>query len=314
MFRKKIKKAEKKQEIILLDKKIDEFINWYNINMVKGKYTDIGEYLEPKKMRYLIDRMTSWFELRYPEIEINDKLIETNTLNDDFKDYLKKLSWEEKWMFYSHGYQDIVYIDKPKGLLYLHTHFHLNSKGFVIIADEIEALNTYGIHLKGEDFVGKHIEEVYQILKDLNLSLDLREIDDAINNYKKFKKLKEEFLNCVMYNIIERGGNRIGPRRGLIFAREFKRDISVPMKYGVDLSDPNLREFMDVYFRLGGSKDLECIKEYFLRNCDDYKFDTINLKELTRKINNTEEENKLVQGFVSQIQVKNHNKVKKLVK
>ena len=36
-------------------------------------------------------------------------------------------------------------------------------------------------------------------------------------------------LNCVMYRIIERGGNRIGPRRGFLFAKEFGRNIDIPM-------------------------------------------------------------------------------------
>ena len=33
---------------ISLDDKVDEFIDWYFKNMVKGNYTDIGEYHFPR--------------------------------------------------------------------------------------------------------------------------------------------------------------------------------------------------------------------------------------------------------------------------
>lgn len=42
---------------INLDDKVDEFINWYYKNMVKGKYTDIGEYHFPRQMRDLIEKI-----------------------------------------------------------------------------------------------------------------------------------------------------------------------------------------------------------------------------------------------------------------
>lgn len=33
-----------------------------------------------------------------------------------------------------------------------------------------------------------------------------------------------------MYRIIERGGNRIGPKRAFLFAKEFGRDIRIPVR------------------------------------------------------------------------------------
>ena len=57
-------------------------------------------------------------------------------------------------------------------------------------------------------------------------------------------------LDAVMYRIIERGGNRMGPRRGFLFAKEFGRNIDIPMMYGVDYSDPGLRSFIIEYIKL----------------------------------------------------------------
>lgn len=305
-------KKKKKFETILLDEKIDDFINWYYDNMVKGKYTKIGEYSEPKKMRHLIDRMSIWFELRYLNDNIDDNLINPdNNFNEEYKKYLKSLSLDEKWMLYDHSYSDIVYTNIKRRVT--QPHFHLDSNGFVKIADYVELLNNSNIQFKEENFIGKHIKEVYDYLKKLKLDIDLREMKDTIENYENFEYMKQKFLDCVMYNIIERGGNRIGPKRGLIFAREFKRDINIPMKYGVDTSDPKLREFMNVYFKLGGSKTLECIDGYFNRDCDNYPFKTINMKEIIKITKYTEEDEKL-QSFVNVIQSDEKNKVKKLVK
>lgn len=56
---------------IYLDDKVDEFIDWYYKNMVKGNYTDIGEFHKSNDMRNFIEKMAVWFELRYPDYEIN---------------------------------------------------------------------------------------------------------------------------------------------------------------------------------------------------------------------------------------------------
>ncbi len=43
-------------ENINLDDKVDEFIDWFTENMVKGQYTDIGEYRFPIEMRNFIEK------------------------------------------------------------------------------------------------------------------------------------------------------------------------------------------------------------------------------------------------------------------
>ncbi|MCI8778812.1 MAG: hypothetical protein HFI87_06660 [Bacilli bacterium] len=91
---------------------------------------------------------------------------------------------------------------------------------------------------------------------------------------------KEEMLNCVMYRIIERGGNRIGPRRAFLFAKEFNRNIDIPMIYGIDYSDPGLESFVKMYLDAGGSKQPSCLIGYFNRTSDCANFKTITIEEI----------------------------------
>lgn len=296
-------KKNKKND--LLETKIDEFIKWYKTNMVDGKYSDIGKYFEPKKMRYLIDNMTNWFGSRYPyyKVEKNFNLDEiTKDYKEAYKSFLNLLPWDEKWILLNHKYPDIVYFDKPKGLDFRHPHFHLDSKGYIELADDLECIKE----LNSNNLIGMHITNAYEYLKSLNLSLNLKQIENVINDYNNFKYLKEEFLNCVMYNIIERGGNIIGPRRGLIFAYEFNKDISIPIKYGIDYSDLYLKDFISTYIKLGGNININCIIDYFYRDSDNYDFTKNNLKDIMEKINYV--------YVKSEQNLVNDKKVKKLVK
>jgi hypothetical protein len=61
MFFKKNKQENNIDNQQILDDKVDEFISWYYENMVKGYYTDIGEYYEPIEMRNTIEKMAVWY-------------------------------------------------------------------------------------------------------------------------------------------------------------------------------------------------------------------------------------------------------------
>ena len=104
----------------------------------------------------------------------------------------------------------------------------------------------------------------------------------AIQNYDNWIYQKEEMLNCVMYRIIIRGGNRIGPRRAFLFAKEFERNIDIPMAYGVDYSDPGLRLFINEYIKSGGKKELLCYNRYFSRASKYEKLNTVTIGELIK--------------------------------
>ena len=56
--------------------------------MVKGHYTDIEEYHQPIKIRNFIEKMAVWYELRYPDYEINKLLPRSNQENVEINDVM----------------------------------------------------------------------------------------------------------------------------------------------------------------------------------------------------------------------------------
>ena len=159
------------------------------------------------------------------------------------------------------------------------------------------SLDFFGKNIKNEDLEGMHVKEVVKFFEDKGV--DLSEYDNlklAIKRFENWKYQKDEMLNCVMYRIIDRGGNRIGPRRAFLFAKEFNRNIDIPMKYGYDFSDPGLRMFINEYIKAGGSMDLECYDGYYGINKE---LGTMSIREiLSRESIYTSEEKELHQKLV----------------
>ena len=328
---------------IYLDDKVDDFIDWYYKNMVKGNYTDIGEFHKPNDMRNFIEKMAVWYELRYPDYEINrimhcagqegievsdvmfnnnpyinelfDENADVRALDwDEFyntKAFINSLSWDERYLFAKHKYKDLVYLDRnfklhsPVDAERNTAHLHLTTNGFVKESVGISA-HTHSL-IKDKDIIGMHVKDVVKLLSDKDLLPKENELEKAIKDIEYWNYQKEEMLNCVMYRIIERGGKRMGPRRAFLFAKEFDRNIDIPMKYGVDYSDPGLRSFILEYIKAGGREDLKCYVGYFYRTSDNEKFDTVSVKEMLKTVNNdcvtkyTPEETDLYQRMVNAI-------------
>jgi len=329
---------------ISLDAKVDDYIQWNYENMVKGHYTDIGEYWVPIELRNFIEKMAVWYELRYPDYEINrlmhcsgqegikvsDVMFNSNSyINDLFDEnsdvraidwdefynthaFIKSLPWEERYRFQRARYKELVYLDpnytlhSPMEVERKTAHLHLTPNGFVKEAEGVDCYSKFKV--TNEELKGKHVKEVVQLLKEKEVILpDDNELESAINNVEKFIKEKEGMLDAVMYRIIERGGNRMGPRRGFLFAKEFGRNIDIPMMYAIDRSDPGLRLFMNEYLKAGGSKDLVCYIGYFSRTNKMKKLDTISIQDLILTQNNnaatfyTPEETALHQRMVNAI-------------
>lgn len=290
-----------------LDDKVDAFIKWHYENMVKEYYADIREYHKLRDMRNFIEKMAVWYELRYPDYEINrlmhcceqeqininDVMFRNNFYVNDLLDeksdikeldwdefyntnvFIKSLPWEERYVFSKPRYKNIVYLKPKSGS----AHLHLTNNGIVEMADYVYNW-TNGV-IKDEELEGLHVRKVVELFKERGIKLpESNELEETIKNVDNWIYQKEEMLNSVMYRIIERGGNRIGPRRAFLFAKEFKRNIDIPMMYGIDLSDSGLRLFINEYLKAGGSKDLECYVGYYSRIRKDEKLDTVSIYEL----------------------------------
>lgn len=196
-----------------------------------------------------------------------------------------------------------MFIDDYRGDIII----YLTSNGFVKEIRETYLTPINGKNLDSSELIGMNIKDVIVILKEKYNCTDkqLKCIIEEINNYDNKIMFKEELLNCVMYRIIERGGNRMGPRRGFLFAKEFGRNIDIPMMYAIDRSDPGLRLFINEYIKAGGSKDLICYIGYFSRTNEMKKLDTISIQNLILTQNNnaatkyTPEEDELYQRLVN---------------
>ena len=311
---------------ISLDSKVDDYIEWNYKNMVKGQYTDIDEYWVPIELRNFIEKMAVWYELRYPDYEINrlmpgsdqerieisDVMFNSNNYINDLFDkesdvrdidwdefynthaFIKSLSWEERYRFQSPRYKDLVYLDPNYTLHSLMevakktAHLHLTPNGFVNEAEGVDCYSKFKV--TNEELKGMHVKKVVELLKERGITLPSdNELESTINNVEKFIKEKEGMLDAVMYRIIERGGNRMGPRRGFLFAKEFGRNIDIPMMYAIDRSVPGLRLFINEYIKAGGSKDLTCYIGYFSRTNKMKKLDTISIQDLILTQNNNAE-------------------------
>ena len=338
--------ADPTKEIINLDDKVDEFINWYYINMVKGNYTDIGEYHFPRAMRDLIEKIAVWYELRYPSYEVNrlmpgsgqeeisisdvmfnnnpyviktfDKKINEMRLSwDNFYNtgvFINSLPWEERCYFDSPKYSRMVYLDTDSriGQLYLTKYY-----GYVEAAINVTSYTNSVV--KDEELVGLNIRDVIKTFQEKGIKLPKNnELEMVIKKADKWIQQKEGILDCAMYRIIERGGNRIGPRRAFLFAKEFNRNIDIPIKFGIDLSDPGLRSFINEYIKLGGNINLDCYLNYFSKASKYEKCDIVTIERLLKICSNdcinfyTEEEHILHQKLVDVIANGLEKKVKKL--
>jgi len=336
-----------------LDYKVNNFINWYLKNMCDNR----NEEYSSKELKNFIEKMAVWYELRYPDYEINrllpctnqeltninqemfvnnqyirDILDENNEIkyldwNDFYNEevFVKSLSSSERKFLNKPKYKDTVWIDRYFKIAYL----HLEEDGIVEVAEGMLSLPGNG---KFDDsyFHGKHIKEVVSLLKENNIYLPINnELEEAILRYENHVYFYQELLNCVMYRIIERGKKRFCSRRAYLFAKEFGCNKDIPIKYGVDLDDPGLREFINLYLKDGGNVDLECFTNYKTRLNKWERVDTITISELLTDYSYkgfriyTQEEDELHQRLVNVLvnrskvveeQIKNKKLIRKLEK
>lgn len=276
---------------VLLENKIEDFLTWYVndfLNFIHYK-DDVKD--SSLKLRKFIDKMAIWYELRYPDYEIEKKFNYNNydkkSINDImFKDNeyvdtllddksFKDLDWDE--FYNTHTFiksltnSEKVYLSKPSyfGVVYLYSnkgaHLHLTKNGYVSSA---EAFTVYtNGKVRDEELEGMHLKEVYSLLIQRGVKVpNDSEILKLINAVDRRMYFKDELLNSVMYKIIERGGNIIGPRRGYLFAKEFNRNLDIPMMYAASTYDSKNGELANQYLDDGGNSDLECYNNYFLRD------------------------------------------------
>jgi len=304
-----LKSTDKMIKPIDLNKKIEEFIEWDEKNIIDIYFRELGRpyVIYPdhnhKIVKKLIEKMAIWYELRYPDYEIdrifndgdsnNEKsiiskniFIDNPYIKDNFNDpnrikqsEIHDLKWEElynKEVFINSLSDDEREVLTPKypSIVFVYKYpytqrLNLSSDGVILKDDS---------HLSNEDLTGKNIEEIPKIIKNLSKE---NEIVKEIEIYARRKFIKEQMLNCVMYKIIENGSSIYGPRRALLFAKEFNINIDIPMMYGLEVStdSTSLVNFINKYLEFGGNTYLVCYTGYFEREDHNNKSFTRSLEK-----------------------------------
>lgn len=257
-----------------LDDKVDNYIEWYYKHQNEIYKSKEYSYRETKRMRNFIERMAVWYEFKYPNNEINNALFDKNYNNPNLFDthtFITLLPKNEKQYFNKPCYKKLVYFKYPNL-----AHMYLTKKGLVKDVD--------GIKSNYKNFYGKHIKEVVSFLKKNKIdSSKYIELENAIKDYENQKYQKEEMLNCIMYRIIERD-YEYGAKRAFLFAKEFNRNIDIPLKYGISYLNSDLRLFINEYIKAGGSKDLICLIDFAARSKKNQKLKTETIQKLLENI------------------------------
>ncbi len=327
-----VKKEEEKEVPIFLEDKINEYLSWYYKNMVKGKTSKEEAYSTLSTLQNFIDKMAIWYELRYPDYEVNkiipykeqeeknvdEEMFENNPyINEELEEnsLARAMNWDE---FYNTSVfvralpeEEKKFLKRPQypkniSIEINGKKYYISASGIVLderLSNKITLCDCDGRTFEFENLKIKELLELFKVeLFDVSKK-SIKEIEKAVEGYRKEEKSKEELLNAVMYRIIERGGPKLGARRAFLFAKEFGRDIDVPMMYGVDSTDAYQRTFINEYIKSGGSKNLDCYVNYG-RDGKRRKLEIKTIEELlkSRELNTkesyTEEENAIHQRIV----------------
>ena len=272
-----------------LNEKIEEFLDWYLNNGIDSLIKNIYDY---QNMKDIIDKWATWYENKYSNKIIDNHL--RPDINYNTEEFIEELTPYEKFILSDYSYPSVIYIDLKSGDT---GHFHVDENGIITEFDRLyncnmnKAMNNNDDYTNGklyfiigDLFVGKTVEQGYELLKRMNYIPDDIEYKKTINEKQRHYYLQNEFLDAIMYRIIDRGGNGYGPRRGLLFAKEFNRNIETPMMYGLNPYDLDLESFIDEYIKLGGRTDLECVYDYFF-NRDRSEYKTIILDKFLEDYN-----------------------------
>ncbi len=292
------------EETIDLSKKIEDYLNWYYEQKLMELNNENYAKEEVQNMKDFIEKTACWYENRYPETDdINGIMFNKNEyiktllegivdpellecVDFDWPSFYNKETYfktipREKYLYFDEPFDESkfrkLYLLKS-GDRNLWINLDLSPEGIVTFADLIPF--TWDMNVRSNELIGKTAEEVLEYFKDKNIPLtEDNELEADVKRYNDKKYQIEEMLNCIMYRIMERGREVIGPRRAYEFAKDFDIDTSIPIKYAATTYTPGVRELMHEYIKDGGNPDLECYIDYFERSANNKPIETCKLSE-----------------------------------
>ena len=270
-----------------LNLKIADFIKWSGETLVKDE----------TKLRHFIEKAAIWYELRYPDVFVYDyfygkvdpkglnHLKESrgfqklkNVLNsweqENLESGLDLINWDDYFdlnTFFNLTPDASMYFQRPKFIFSYNVYKTKNSKDNLRIYftrnGKIKSVENYGS--KSSDFyklkslVGEYIFDVLKVLeRDILLERDITNLKKCIETYYDEIAFKEGLLDCILYKIIMESDPSIKIERAYLFAKEFKRDLSIPLTYISWYSQRN-KELINQYLKDGGSLDIPCCDYYY---------------------------------------------------
>lgn len=236
-----------------------KFVSLTSANLVDYKNID----REIEDLKDFIKEMTAWYELKYDIPTINEIFSNEDIVLDES-------------FFSSRNHSPLHlknnnFINDPNyKKIYEETfcsHFKINEEGIIYDTKDLMGYcNIYGIiGSPGKYIEGKHIKDIKEILesKAYDINFINGNLGKLYERYNEKLKLRDLVLNAILYNIIKNGDVRFGPRRGLLFAKEYGLNIDIPMLYGVEGTYYNEYKFINIYLNNGGNKDLKIFVDYF---------------------------------------------------
>ncbi len=127
----------------------------------------------------------------------------------------------------------------------------------------------------------ENIKLLLEIFNMNSLNANLKEVLSK-GEYEKFIKddaYRREILYLALLQIINQGGKTYGAEYGLVYAKTFNFDLSTPLHYASydeGMNDPRLKEYINTYLKLGGSKNVYWLPSYYSEN----KKQKYNMEEL----------------------------------
>ncbi len=268
-----------------IDQQLEDYFKWYQDNILNYQCEEKSE--EMKKLKKLISKFVSWYEIRYPDYELscmipfpysddsfpmNEILKEEKQVSDEFdwttfydkKVFLKSLSIKEKMLISN------KYIFNGTRWLRFKSQNDLSYGIQVKLSKKMNVSYLFNITLNYSDedlsnIKGKNIDEAIQILKEHGYELEKN--DRIFLDYYNSKKENScKILEAVMYSLMKSGGRYAGPRRALLFAKEFKLNLDIPMSYGIIMDDEDTLYLIDEYLKNGGHEDLTCYVDSFIKD------------------------------------------------
>lgn len=298
-------KADKKKYNILDNK---EFLKYFN-GMIKNGY---HSYMDLEELQSLIDHITYWYEIKYPERELEKQDgiihmdfedIERISKHMDFRQLLYRLPHKELLLMESEyrstgGGLQAKYDEKgnkigEKTVLFMtlknkaHDPFDFDSLSEVFITADTKTGIVEPTYFFQEKFSKDEVDlkALYSVLKDVLPEIDTTNLEQCLYDHSCDMDLRNRILELVALKLLY-SPNTI-PERGYERAKRFIGEVN--KKLGLSLTTDEIDEIMGRDYTNGEKWEL-VRKTYINNRGEEEGFYT--LEDTNKK------EDKTVKGFV----------------